>query len=216
MSDTILSVLFLITFDMAKKEINYFETFSFADIPYPQVFPVYSVSESGKIYNIRSIIQPSPKSKKKFTRNKQLSKRSMQAKIVDALINIGYFENLIVIPEFPVIIQNSLRLPGQSGGYYLLDYFFPQLSLSLELDSDYHDPGKDSMRDQYLESIGIKTFRIMNLEKPQVQKTKFKEFISLLQSLTPQEKPKIFDFLDNIRAVKNTGGGIDLGLWKVI
>lgn len=106
------------------KEINYFETYTFGDFPYYQPYPVYSVSESGKIYNIKSIIQPSLTSKKKFTRNKQLKgKRSTQARIMDALINIGYFEPLIIIPEFPVIIQNSLRLPKQEGGLYYLDYF---------------------------------------------------------------------------------------------
>lgn len=197
-----------------KKELDYFEVYTFSDIPYYQPYPVYSVSEKGNLYNIRSILQPSLKSRKKFTRGKQLSKRSTQAKIVDALINIGYFEGLIVIPEFPIIIQNSLRLPGQCGGFYLLDYFFPQLSLSLELDSDYHDPGKDQIRDSYLSLLGITTFRVMNLERPQVQKTKFKEFISLLQSSTPKEDPVVFDFLGNIREFKEKNMN-DSGLWRL-
>lgn len=186
-----------------KKEINYLETFIFSDFPYHQPYPVYTVSEAGKIYNVKSIIQPDLRSKKKFTRNKQLSKRSAQARLVDALINIGYFENLIVVREFPVIIQNSLRISGQSGGFYYLDYFFPQLSLSLELDSDLHNPEKDLVRDKYLELLGIKTFRIMNLEKPQIQETRFREFVALLQSMTPREKPVVFDFLGNIRSLKD-------------
>lgn len=198
-----------------KKEINYFEVYTFADIPYYQPYPVYTVSENGRIYNIKSIIQPDLKSRKKFTRRKQLLKRSAQARLVDALINIGYFENLIVIPEFPIIIQNSLRLPEQAGGFYYLDYFFPQLSLALELDSDLHNQDKDSIRDSYMELLGIKTFRIMNLEKPQVQKTRFKEFVTLLQSMTPSEKPITFDFLGNIRSIKDKQDEVDLGLWNL-
>lgn len=198
------------------KEINYFETYTFGDFPYYQPYPVYSVSESGKIYNIKSIIQPSLTSKKKFTRNKQLKgKRSTQARIMDALINIGYFEPLIIIPEFPVIIQNSLRLPKQEGGLYYLDYFFPQLSWCVELDSSLHDPEKDEIRDQYLERLGIHTFRILNFEKASVQKTRFREFTALLRSLSPSETPKVFDFMGNIRSVKgNIGSNINSGLWK--
>ena len=120
---------------MKKKDIDYLETFVFPDIPF-QKYPVYSVSESGHIFNLKSILYPSPKSAKKFTRRKQLVHRSTQAKIFDALINVGFWEPLIVVREFPVIIQNHLRLPGLDGGYFLLDYYFPNLDLCVELDSD--------------------------------------------------------------------------------
>ena len=136
-----------------KKTINYKETFTFPDIPV--LYPVYALSESGKVMNFKSISYPTPKSKKKFTRNKQLSQRSMQAKIFDALINVGYFDPLIVYREFPVVIQNALRLPGQSGMYYYLDYYFPELHLAVELDSDLHNPEKDKLRDLYLNKLGI-------------------------------------------------------------
>ena len=105
---------------------NYLETFSFPDITF-QLYPVYSISQSGVLFNFKSVIYPSEVSAKKFTRKKQLSHRSLQAKIFDALINVGYFEPLTVIREYPIVVQNHLRLEGQTGSFYLCDYFFPTL-----------------------------------------------------------------------------------------
>jgi len=187
---------------MAKKGINYLETFMFPDIPY-QLFPVYAKSESGKIVNIKSILYPSPKSRKKFTRRKQLLYRSLQAKIFDSLINIGYFNPLPVIKEFPIIIQNSLRLPGQVGLWYLGDYFFSTMNLIVELDSELHKVDKDEIRDRYLlDNYGIQVFRINNLEKESVQRGKFQELIKLLKSKTPLSKPRVFDFSVDLRLGK--------------
>ena len=177
------------------KKIDYFETFLFPDIPF-QLYPIYSVSESGQVINIKSMMYPSPKSCKKFTRNKQLRNRSLQAKIFDAIINIGYFNPLTVIKEFPIIIQNSRRISGQE------DYYFPNLNICVELDSELHKDHKDKIRDKYLESLGITTFRIRNLEKEQVQKVKFPELASLLRSRTPKSSPDIFAFSENIRLLK--------------
>ena len=183
------------------KDNNYLETFVFPDIP-GQSYPVYSVSGKGKIFNLKSIIYPTPNSVKRFTRNKQLRFRSLQAKIFDAIINIGYFDPLTVYKEFPIIIQNHLRLPDQKGAVYYLDYFIPELKLAIELDSELHHDDKDQIRDQYLlEKLGIKTFRIKHLEKPQIQKTKFKELTEFMRSLNPS-KPIPFSFLDNIRLKK--------------
>ena len=178
-----------------KKTINYKETFTFPDIPV--LYPVYALSESGKVMNFKSISYPTPKSKKKFTRNKQLSQRSMQAKIFDAFINIGYFDPLIIYREFPVVIQNALRLPGQGGMYYYLDYYFPELHLAVELDSDLHDPKKDKLRDLYLNKLGITVFRIQDLQKPNIQKTKFKELTALIRN-TGKKNPIQFDFCKDI------------------
>lgn len=178
-----------------KKTINYKETFTFPDIPV--LYPVYALSESGKVMNFKSISYPTPKSKKKFTRNKQLSQRSMQAKIFDALINVGYFDPLIVYREFPVVIQNALRLPGQSGMYYYLDYYFPELHLAVELDSDLHNPEKDKLRDLYLNKLGITVFRIQDLQKPNIQKTKFKELTALMRKIG-KKNPIQFDFCRDI------------------
>ena len=187
---------------MAKKEDpkSYLETFTFPDIP-TQVYPVYSVSEKGKVFNLKNVIYPSSRSIKKFTRNKQLKTRSLQAKIFDAFINVGYFEPLTVYKEFPIIIQNHLRLPGITGGFFLLDYYFPSLRLAVELDSDLHSPEKDKARDKYLSQLGICTYRIKNLEKESTQKKEFRELIKFMRGLSP--KPYVqFSFLDNIRYKK--------------
>lgn len=184
------------------KETNWLETFLFPDLP-GQPYPVYSVSAKGKVFNLKSIIYPTVTSVKKFTRKKQLRFRSLQAKIFDALINIGYFDPLPVYKEFPIVIQNHLRLEGQKGAVYYLDYFFPTLSLAVELDSELHKEDKDQIRDKYLESrLGIKTFRIRNLEKEQVQKVKFRELTSFMRSLEPKEGFIPFTFTENIRRAK--------------
>ena len=145
--------------------------------------------------NIKSILYPSPKSRKKFTRRKQLLYRSLQAKIFDSLINIGYFNPLPVIKEFPIIIQNSLRLPGQVG--------LSTMNLIVELDSELHKVDKDEIRDRYLlDNYGIQVFRINNLEKESVQRGKFQELIKLLKSKTPLSKPRVFDFSVDLRLGK--------------
>lgn len=180
---------------MAKRK-NYLETFLFPGIDV--LYPVYAFNEEGKIINFKSIIYPSPKSKKKFTRGKQLANRSMQAKIFDAIINIGYFDPLKVILEFPIVIQNSLRLPGQTGMYMLLDYYFPELRLAVELDSELHSKEKDKLRDQYLGNLGIAVWRINGLHKPSVQKKEFPELTKWMRE--NGKKPMIsFDFQKDVR-----------------
>ena len=111
---------------MAKKREpqNHLETFYFSDIP-TQPYPVYSISESGNLYSLKNIVYPG-KSAKKFTRAKQLRWRSQQARLVDFLINIDYFYPLTVNREILVPIQNSLRLPGNSGGLFLCDFYIPE------------------------------------------------------------------------------------------
>jgi len=185
------------------KILNYLETFTFPDIPF-QPYPVYDVSENGNVFNLKSILYPSQKSAKKFTRNKQLKFRSQQAKIFDALINIGYWDPLTVAREFPIIIQNHLRLAGQEGSYILLDYYFPNLNLAVELDSELHNDERDSIRDNYLSQLGISVIRIKNLERPDVQKTKFKELIKTMRDMKPVSNSniRVFSFTDNIRLHK--------------
>lgn len=195
-----------------KKEIDYLEDFVFPDIPW-QTYPIYSVSEKGNIYNLKNIIYPSPKSAKKFTRKKQLKNRSLQAKIFDSLINIGYFNPLsdYIAKEFPIIIQNHLRIEGLDNGFVLLDYFFANLKdtehnywgLDVELDSDLHDAERDRLRDEYLEKIGIKVFRMRNLEKESTQKKEFHDLTELIRSFTPTLIPRQFSFSDNIRLKKS-------------
>ena len=174
----------------------------FPDIPF-QPYPMYSVSESGQVLNIKAMMYPTPKSKKKFTRNKQLGKRSLQAKIFDAIIEIGYFNPLLVIKEFPIVIQNSKRLVGQKGSWYYLDYYFPTMKVCVELDSDLHKEDKDEIRDTYLLSaLGIRTFRMKGLDKAIIQRTKFPELSALLRSIEPLSSPPVFAFGENIRLLK--------------
>ena len=187
---------------------NYLETFSFQDIPF-QLYPVYSISASGVLFNFKSVVYPSERSAKKFTRKKQLSFRSLQAKIFDAFINVGYFDPLPVIREYPVVVQNHLRLPNQTGAYYLCDYFFPTLKddcghwgLVVELDSELHDEEADTLRDEYLEKIGLAVFRIKHLERSDVQKTKFCELTKIMRSMKDCGSPRVFSFLDNIHLEK--------------
>ena len=180
------------------KEKNYLETFTFPDIPW-QPYPVYSVSENGRVYNFKNVVYPNTTSRKRHTRLKQLSKRSQQAKFFDFLINIGFWDPLIVVREFPVVISNLKRTAGIEGGFFLLDYYFPTLRLAVELDSEYHNGKKDGLRDLYLESIGIKTYRISHLERVDIQKKEFKALCAEMRKMTPLESPGVFDFLVNIR-----------------
>lgn len=170
------------------------EQFFFPDIP-TQPYPIYLISKSGRITNFKAIIYPSTTSAKKYTRKKQLKFRSSQAKIFDSLINIGYFDPLIVYREFPIPVQNKYRLEGQYRLYYMLDYYFPELKLAVELDSDYHDDQKkdtDTLRDEYLNTAhGITVFRLRDFQKESVQRTKFKELTTLMRTITPHDYPPL-------------------------
>ena len=182
-------------------EKNYLDVFFFPDIPW-QPYPVYSVSEKGNVYSLKNVLFPNANSAKKFTRNKQLKRRSAQAKMFDMLINVGFWDPLIVVREFPIVIQNHLRIPEIDGGFFLIDYFFPTLNLAVELDSELHNDRKDKARDKYMERIGIETFRIRNLEKPENQKGRFRDLTKRMREMTPSESPRIFMFTDNIRLHK--------------
>jgi len=176
--------------------IDKIEYFFFPDIPL-QPYPIYLVNKSGKLANFKSIVYPNSTSVKRYTRKKQLRYRSQQAKIMDAIINIGYFDPLVVYREFPVPVQNVYRLPDQKRLYYILDYYFPNLDLAIELDSDYHDSqtkDPDDLRDRYLmEAHGIKVLRLRDLQKESVQMKNFREMAVEMKGLTPHvEVPLIF------------------------
>ena len=164
-------------------------------------FPTYAISKSGRLVNFESMIYPSPKSAKKFTRRKQLIKRSTQARMFDMLIRIGYFSGLgDVITEMPVILENSKRVDGLDKGLFvLLDYYFPSLHLAVELDSSLHNAVKDAARDKYLEEAhGISTFRIRDLQLPKTQETRFHEFTALLKSLPVDPNPSPLRMKDDL------------------
>lgn len=166
--------------------MNYKEIFMFPDIP-GQPYPVYALNKSGKLTNFKAVVYPTPKSAKRFTRNKQLRHRSKQASMFDCLINIGYFGGLDVWREFPVLIQNSKRVPGQKSGlYYMCDYYIPAMKLAVELDSELHSEEKDEVRDKYLEqAYGIKVFRMEGFDKPSVQRGRFRDLIKILKETKP-------------------------------
>ena len=202
-----------------KTTVDLLEVFFFPDIPF-QPYPVHSISENGNVFNLKNIIfANNGKSKKKYTRNKQLlGKRSQQARMFDFLINIGYWNPLECIREFPVIIENSKRISTGQPSFYLLDYYFPELSLAVELDSDYHKDSLDKVRDEYLERwLGIKTFRIRKLEESLQQVREFPRLIELVKSIVPVPNPKPLDFLGDLRKLKQEreSSGIPSGFWKI-
>ena len=83
------------------------------------------------------------------------------------------------------------------SNYYYLDYYFPELHLAVELDSDLHNPEKDNLRDLYLQKLGITVFRIQDLQKPNIQKSRFKELTALMRSIG-KRSPIQFDFCKDI------------------
>lgn len=181
---------------------QYRVTFQIPGIP-GQTFPVYAVSKKGRLTNWKSIVYPSPTSAKRFTRRKQLIHRSTQAKFFDMLINIDYFQGLgNVVKEMPILIENSKRPADLPGGlFFLLDYWFPSLRLAVELDSDYHDPVKDEIRDKFLlGAYGITVFRIRDLQLERVQKKRFHELTALLKTLTPVKDPPPLQFTSDLEA----------------
>lgn len=190
--------------ELEQKYINYLEVFVIPEIWW-QPYPVYHVSAKGNMFSLKSILYiQNGKSAKKYSRKNQLVKRSTQAKIFDALLNIGYFDPLPVVREFPFVIQNHNRLPGMQGSYFLADYMFPTAlggkGLAVELDSEYHHVDSDALRDKYiLDTYGVQTFRLKNFERSDVQKGKFKELCQLLRSEQPSSKPIPFDFSKTIR-----------------
>ena len=141
---------------MKVEKLNKF-SFKFEDIDL--IYPVYIRDKSGeKYYDLtKSLVYSNY-----YSRKYQLDNRSTQAIIFDKLIELDYFKllnlNFNFILELPLI--NTRLDIDSTRSYYLLDYFIPDLSLAIELDSDYHDPIKDKLKDQFLASIGIDVVRI--------------------------------------------------------
>lgn len=187
-----------------QRMINYLEVFTFPDLWW-QPYPVYHVSAKGNMFSLKGILNiQNGKSSKKYSRKNQLVKRSTQAKIFDALININYWQPLLVAREFPFLIQNHNRYPGMKGSWFQADYFFPTAlggkGLAVELDSEYHNETSDAIRDRYLkETYGIEIFRLKNFERESVQKGKFQELCALLRSEQASDQPRIFNFSQTIQ-----------------
>ena len=146
---------------MKVEKLNKF-SFKFEDIDL--IYPVYiKCKDKEGYYNFRKSVTNS-----NYSRKYQLDNRSTQDIIFDKLIELNHFKLLGLdynfIPEFPLINTRPDIDPNRS--YYLLDYFIPDLSLAIELDSSYHDqtPIKDKLKDQFLNSIGIDVVRIDNFQ----------------------------------------------------
>ena len=141
---------------MKVEKLNKF-SFKFEDIDL--IYPVYirDKKNQAKSHNFKRSVVSGIRSRKY-----QLDHRSTQAIIFDKLIELDYFKllnlNFNFILELPLI--NTRPDIDSTRSYYLLDYFIPDLSLAIELDSDYHDPIKDKLKDQFLASIGIDVVRI--------------------------------------------------------
>ena len=174
------------------KDLNeYRKEFVIPGINY-QTLPDYAIAKTVRLVNFKNIVYPNPRSAKRFTRRKQLVHRSQQARMFDMLINIGYFDGLgEIVREMPVLIENSKRPEGLKGGlFWLIDYYFQNIRVAVELDSEYHDDYKDSLRDKYLQEVhGITVFRMRNLQLESVQKGRFLELKKLLQGCTPTLEP---------------------------
>src|SRR5574344_553842 len=170
--------------------------FIIPDIPF-QKYPIYWRDSSGRVSNFKAKVYPNPTSARKYTRNKQLKKRSLQAKMFDMLVNINYFSPFTVIKEMPILIDH--RKDKEIGGmFFLLDYYFPNIRLAVELDSDLHDKDKDKLRDEFIKSVyDIDTFRMRDFQTEKTQKGKFQKLIEKLKSINniPEIKPLIFNRL---------------------
>lgn len=72
----------------------------------------------------------------------------------------GWFTHGLVRIDFfstPVVEQVLILTPTS---YYVVDYYFPEYGVVLELDGGYHSPSKDSVRDEYLRSLGLEVLRL--------------------------------------------------------
>ena len=136
------------------------------------IYPRFILSKSGDYYDFRKVLSNSI-----YGRNYQLNNRSKQSSYFDFTIDINYFQ-INILREIPIIIENKFRPINEERNYYLLDYLVPSKSLVIELDSDYHDPIKDKMKDEYLSKLELDVYRIYNLTSDDV--TKLKDYINSL------------------------------------
>ena len=116
-----------------------------------------------------------------YSRIYQLNNRSTQSIQFDLLIDINYFNllgiNETILKEFVLINTNR---DNDDRTFYLLDYFIPSKSLCIELDSSLHEELKDKLKDEFLESLGIKVLRIRDFNID--TKNKLNSIINFIQS----------------------------------
>ena len=172
-------------------------TFKFNDLPFID-YPIYlKCKDKDEYYNFRKIINSCHLP---YSRSYQLNHRSTQAQYFDLLLELGHFKLLGLdykfIPELPIINTDKLNDPDRN--YYLLDYFIPDLSLCIELDSEYHNPVKDKLKDLFLASISIDVYRIYDFQVDTKDKVD-----SLVQYIRDKDdKPFSIDYSDLIDEYK--------------
>lgn len=83
------------------------------------------------------------------SRSDRLSTRSHQEDLFDLLIRVNYFNRRV---------YREIIIPTRTS-YIIVDYYFPDNRLVVELDSDLHDEEKDLIRDRYLNSLGLGVLR---------------------------------------------------------
>ena len=185
-------------------------SFKFDDIPFIEYPRFIKSKSSSRYYNFNRVITLS-----NYSRDNQLSNRSLQSIKFDTLIELDYFK-LLDIPykiyrEVPIINTNLNN--DSTRSYYLLDYFIPDLSLCIELDSDFHDPIKDKLKDDFLNSIGIKVYRIYDFQVNTKEKLedlinyikvlpKCKFSINYSELINEYKAPELVDLEDYLELIK--------------
>ena len=158
------------------------------------IYPRFILSKSYDYYDFKKVLSNSI-----YGRNYQLNNRSKQSSHFDFTIDINYFQ-INILKEIPIIIEDKFRSINEERNYYLLDYLIPSKSLVIELDSDYHDPIKDKMKDEYLSKLGLEVYRIYNLTSNDVIKLK-----NYINSLSNKEfKLDYSDLINNSKKYYNT------------
>lgn len=161
--------------------------FKFPDLPEVDFPKLWESGVTGKKFSLESTLSKSP-----WGRTYQLTHRSHQAKLMDSLIDLDYFSLVgvksSILKEFPILTKGEL-----GSTYLLLDYFIPDKSLAIELDSNLHDEDSDRTRDEFLLKNGIAVLRINNLDSN--TKDKVEELVRIIDNYEgiPFMNSKLYD-----------------------
>ena len=113
----------------------------------------------GKIHSDESKKKMSLSAKKAFDKGIHANWKSRNIRSYPEL----YFDE--VLKELNIFSKCQIEYPIKNGKYqYFLDFYFPEKNINLEIDGNQHRLNdriiSDKRRDSFLESIGIKVFRI--------------------------------------------------------
>ena len=86
--------------------------------------------------------------------------------------------------------QLGVKFRRQHGiGRYIVDFYCPELNLVIEIDGDSHfsDEGKekDTIRDSFMETLGIKVLRFTNEEVMKQTESVLERLFNLVRSSNP-------------------------------